>query len=163
MTIFKLLCAITLAASVAAAQNKLSGTVQCPAQPNESLSIEVGDHPGHAYVISKGACTWTKPLEIAGLKSKDDAAAGFAEVDGNRAREHSSQVDAMDNGDKYYVRTQGTATTKDQKFESGEGTWSFAGGTGKLKGVKGKGTYKCKPEGDNVNCDVEGEYTLSSK
>ena len=68
---------------MAAAQNNLSGTVQCPAQPNESHSIEVGDHPGHAHVIFKGACTWTKPLGIA--------------------------------------------------------------------------------EGDNINCDVEGEYTLPSK
>ena len=33
-------------------------------------------------------------------------------------------------------------------------------GTGKLKGTKGKGTYKCQPSGDNVDCDVEGEYTL---
>jgi hypothetical protein len=49
---------------------------------------------------------------------------------------------------------------KDQKYESGEGTWSFAGGTGKLKG---KGTYRCEPASDNVDCDVEGEYTLPAK
>ena len=163
MTIFKLLCAVTLAASVGAAQTKLSGTAQCPATPSESHAIEVGDHPGHAYTIVKGGCTWTKPFEIAGLKSKDDAAAEFSEIDGNRARDHSSRVDAMDNGDKCYLRTQGTHTMKDQKYESGEGTWSFAGGTGKLRGIKGKGTYKCKPEGDNINCDIEGEYTLSAK
>jgi hypothetical protein len=52
---------------------------------------------------------------------------------------------------------------KDQNYESGEGTWSFTGGTGKLKGIKGKGMYKCKPEGDNVTCDIEGEYTLPAK
>ena len=52
---------------------------------------------------------------------------------------------------------------KEQKLESGEGTWTFAGGTGKLKGIKGKGTYKCKPSGDNVDCDVEGEYRLPAK
>jgi hypothetical protein len=52
---------------------------------------------------------------------------------------------------------------KDQKYESGEGTWSSAGGTGKLKGLKGKGTYTCEPASDNVDCDVEGEYTLPAK
>ena len=52
---------------------------------------------------------------------------------------------------------------KDQKLSSGQGTWSSAGGTGKLKGIKGKGTYKSQPAGDNVDCDVEGEYTLASK
>jgi hypothetical protein len=163
MTTCKLLFAIVLAASMAAAQTKVSGTAQCPGKPGESHSIDVGDHPGHAYTIVKGGCTWTKPFEIGGTRSKDDAAAEFSETDGNRARDHSSRVDTMENGDKYYIRTQGTHTMKDQKYESGEGTWSFAGGTGKLKGIKGKGAYKCKPSGDNVDCDVEGEYTLASK
>lgn len=121
MTI-KLLCAIALAASIAAAQNKVSGSAQCPGKPGESHAIDVGDHPGHAYTIAKGECTWTKPLEIAGLTT-GDSAADFMEVDGNRARDHTSRVDTMDNGDKYYIRTQGTHTMKDQKYESGEGTW----------------------------------------
>jgi hypothetical protein len=163
MNIVKLLFAIVLAASIAAAQNKVSGTAQCPGKPGESHSIEVGDHPGHSYNVAKGECTWTKPLEIAGLKTTGDSAADFMEVDGNRAREHSFRVETTDGGDKYYVRTQGTDTMKDQKLESGQGTWSFAGGTGKLKGIKGKGTYKCMPSGDNVDCDVEGEYTLPAK
>jgi len=163
MTILKLLGAITLAASVAAAQGKLSGTVQCPQQASDQHAVEVGDHPGHAYLVLKEECTWTKSLEIAGLKSKEDTAAAFSEVDHNKGKDHSSRVLSMDNGDKAYVRTQGTSTMKDQKFESGEGTFSFAGGTGKLKGITGKGTYKCAPEGSNLNCDVEGEYTLPSK
>src|SRR5579863_8389112 len=83
----QLLYAVALAASFAAAQTKVSGTAQCPGNPRESHSIEVGDHPGHAYTIVKGACTWTKPFEIAGLKSKDDAAAEFSETDGNKARD----------------------------------------------------------------------------
>lgn len=176
MTMLRLLFAIGLAATLAAAQDqtkpmtahaagmsaKLSGTASCP-QPSDSHAIQVGDHPGHMYTIAQEACTFTKPLEMAGLKSKDDTAAGFAEVDGNKSKDHSARVINMDNGDKAYVHTQGTSTFKDQKFASGEGTWSFAGGTGKLKGIKGKGTYKCGPEGDNVNCDIEGEYTLASK
>lgn len=162
MTI-KLLCTIALAASIAAAQTKVSGTAQCPGKPGESHSIEVGDHPGHSYNVAKAECTWTTPLEIAGLKTTSDSAADFMEIDGSRAREHSFRVETTDGGDKYYVRTQGTDTMKEGKLAGGEGTWSFAGGTGKLKGVKGKGTYKCQPAGDNVDCDVEGEYTLASK
>jgi hypothetical protein len=127
------------------------------------FAIEIGDHRGHAYVISKGPCTWTKPLKIAGLQTKDHTGVGFSEINGNKAREHSSAVGGMDNADKYYVRTQGTAAMKDGKFESSEGTWSFTGGTGKLKGLKGEGTYKCTNQGENNNCDVEGEYTLPSK
>jgi len=163
MTTCKLLFAIALAASLAAAQTKVSGTAQCPATPSDSHSIDVGDHPGHTYSIAKGGCTWTKPLEIEGLKITGDSAAEFMETDGSKVRGHSSRVDTMDNGDKCYIRTQGTNAMKNQKLESGEGTWSFAGGTGKLKGIKGKGTYKCSPDGDNVDCDIEGEYTLGSK
>jgi len=173
MTILKVLFAIAIAATLAAAQDqsqpaaatgtKVSGTAQCP-QPTDSHAIQVGDHPGHAYSIAQEACTWTKPIEIEGLKSKDDTAAAFTEVYGNnKGRDHSSRVMNMDNGDKAYVHTQGTDTFKDQKLESGEGTWSFAGGTGKLKGLKGKGTYKCAPEGDHVICDIDGEYSLASK
>ena len=159
-----LLFAITAAASLATAQNKLSGSATCPGKPGESHSIEVGDHPGHAYVISKSVCTWTKPFEIAGIKSKDHTIVGFQEIDGSKITDRSSAVGTMDNGDKYYVRAQGTSRTKDQKFEGNDGSWNFTGGTGKLKGLKGKGTYKCAPEGDNNRCDIiEGEYTLPSK
>jgi len=44
MSIFRLLCAIVMAASVAASQTKVSGTAQCPGKPSESHTIEVGDH-----------------------------------------------------------------------------------------------------------------------
>ena len=164
MRMGNLLLAITLAASVAAGQTKVSGSAQCSGKPIESHSIEVGDHPGHTYEISKGSCAWTKPMEIAGLKSKDHTSVDFSEIDGNKASSfQSSAVGSMDNGDKYYSRAQSSPTTKNQKPESGEGTFTFTGGTGKLKGLKGKGTYTCTPEGDNVICDVQGEYSLPSK
>jgi len=163
MTIVKLLLAITWAASLAAAQTQLSGMAQCPLKPTESYSLEVGDRPGHTYEISKGPCTWTKPMEIAGLKSKDQTGVWFSEIDGNKSQTHGSGVVSMDNGDKFYFRNQAASTMKDQKTGSGEATFTFTGGTGKLKGLKGKGTYKCTPEGDNVNCDVQGEYSLPSR
>ena len=44
---------------------------------------------------------------------------------------------------------------------SSEGTWSYTGGTGKLKGLKGKGTYKASgATADTTEDQVEGEYTL---
>ena len=152
MKTFKLLCAIALAASMAAAQTKVSGTAQCPGKPGESHAIDVSDHPGHAYTIAKAECTWTKPMEIKGLKTTGDSSADFMEVDGSRAREHSFRVETTDGGDKYYIRTQGTDAMKDQNFVSGEGTWSFAGGTGKLKGIKGKGTYPCLKYQSSRSC-----------
>jgi hypothetical protein len=41
------------------------------------------------------------------------------------------------------------------------GTWSFDGGTGKLKGLTGKGTYKTTTNADGTgSAEIEGEYKL---
>jgi len=78
-----------------------------------------------------------------------------------RAKGHGYVGGTMANGDKMYVRIQGSSTLKDSVVESAEGAWSFTGGTGKLKGVEGKGTYKGKgaPDG-SATYEVEGEYEL---
>ncbi len=147
-------------AQAAAAQNKISGTVQC-GKPEQQHALEVGDRPHHSFVIGQGKCTWTKPMEIAGIQSKEDIGTGFDEISGNTSRGHGYVVNTWTNGDKSYVRTHGSATLKDGGLQSAEGTWSFTGGTGKLKGIKGKGTYKGKGEAEgSVTYEVEGEYTL---
>jgi hypothetical protein len=45
-------------------------------------------------------------------------------------------------------------------LQSTEGTWSFAGGTGKNEGTQGQGTHQSTAAGDGtVTMDVEGEDT----
>jgi hypothetical protein len=157
--IFTLLIALALAA-VASAQTKVSGTLQC-AKPDQQQAIEVGDRPNHSFVINQFKCTWTKSLEIAGVQSKEDVYTSFGEVSGNRSYGQAYGVSTMTNGDKCYIRPQGSTTLKEGVSESGEGKWSFAGGTGKLKGLKGKGTYKSKGAPDGTGTvEVEGEYEL---
>jgi hypothetical protein len=157
--IFTLLIVLALAA-LASAQTKISGTVQC-AKPDQQHAIEVGDRPNHSFTISQLKCTWTKSFEIAGVQSKEHVPTIFGEVSGNRSRDQEYAVGTMTNGDKYYGRTQDSATLKDGVFESIEGKWSFAGGTGKLKGLKGKGTYTGKGAPDGTSTfEVEGEYEL---
>jgi len=56
---------------------------------------------------------------------------------------------------------QGTTTLKEGKPTGAKGTWSFAAGTGKLQGIKGKGTWHCSPAGDGWSCSGEGEYELA--
>ena len=66
-------------------------------------------------------------------------------------------------GDKAFVQFQGTTTLKDKAPITGQGTWSFTGGTGKLKGLKGKGTYKGKWNPDGTSTfEIEGEYQLTT-
>ncbi len=149
--------------TVAGAQTKISGTAEC-AKPDQQHAIEVGDRPNHSFVIFQGKCTWTKPFEIAETKSKDHSGTVFQEMTGSRASTRGSGADTMENGDKFYLRWQGSTNTKDEMVQTDDGTWSFAGGTGKLNGIKGKGTYKGKGAADGtVTYEVEGEYELPTK
>ena len=56
---------------LAGAQTKVSGTGKCSAKPEVQQSAEVGDRAGHVLVLTKQACTWTTPIEMAGLKIED--------------------------------------------------------------------------------------------
>jgi len=37
-------------------------------------------------MISKGRCTWTKPMDIAGTQTKEDLGTTFDEVHGNKSK-----------------------------------------------------------------------------
>jgi hypothetical protein len=50
---------------------------------------------------------------------------------------------------------------KEGIFQSAEVTWTITGGTGKLKGLKGKGTSRGKGAADGTSTwEAEGEYEL---
>jgi hypothetical protein len=156
--IFTLLIVLALAA-VASAQTKISATLQC-GKPDQVQAIEVGDRPNHSFVISQMKCTLTKASEIAGLQGKEVVNTVFTEASGNRLHHQAYSVESMTNGDKFYSRCQGSATMKEGVFET-EGKCSFAGGTGKLKGLKGQGTYTGKGAPDGTSTmETEGEYEL---
>lgn len=158
--LFLILALVVALASTAAAQTKTTGTISC-AKPAPSYSIDVGDRAGHSVSISKFACTWTKPMEIGGLQTKDGTDVVYGDASGAKVRGSGYHFSNMSNGDKIYVRFQGNDTMKDGKTEISVGTWSYTGGTGKMKGIKGKGTYKGKSDADgNVVSEVEGDYEL---
>jgi len=156
---FAFLIVFALAAA-ASAQNKISGTLQC-GKADPGYTLQVGDRPDHAFTIFKFTCTWTKPTEIAGILHKNEEITAFGEVTGNRVRARSRNVDNLANGDKYYVSTEASETLKDGVLQTAEVTWTITGGTGKFKGIKGKGTTKGKGAADGTSTwDVEGEYEL---
>jgi hypothetical protein len=147
-------------AAPALAQTQVSGTLKCP-KSDTGQPVEVGDHPGHMLMIGKGTCTWAAPLEIAGMKSTAYSGAGVLDLDGAKGQDRGYAVITMDNGDKAYARYQDTGTGPPGGNVTFEGTWSFTGGTGKLKGLKGKGTYKGSSVANGETTDqIEGEYTL---
>ncbi len=154
------LAALLLAfAGSALAQTQFSASSKC-AKPDNSQSIEVDDHPGHMLVIEKGSCTWSTSVEMAGLKSAGYTYTESLDVNGAKLQVHGYVVITMDNGDKAYGRYLGAGTMKGDTTTGG-GTWSYTGGTGKLKGLKGKGTNKVSSTSDGgAETQLEGEYSL---
>jgi hypothetical protein len=156
------LMALSVAAS-AGAQTKLTGKVHC-AKADPAYSIEVGDKPGHLLTARKSACTWTEATEIAGLKVKSAQDVATGEADGAAMHDAGYHVATMDNGDTYAVRFTGNATGAKDKTAAITGKWTFVSGSGKLKGIKGGGTYKGTGAADgSADVEVEGDYTLAPK
>ncbi len=145
--------------ALAAAQTKISGTVSC-AKPEQEYSIPVEGQASHVYVISHGKCTWTRPMEIAGSKTKEDVFTNFDEVRGDEASRQGSGMITLISGEQTHVRIEGKALLKAGAPQSGQGTWKFQGGTGSLKALKGGGTYTCKGAPEGLICEVTGEYSL---
>lgn len=139
---------------------KLEGKVRCE-KPEPMHSIEVPDRPGHVLWLGKRKCSWTEPIELVGLKGKDGLVISFSEEMEGVLHEHGFEVDTFDNGDKWTMQTvgqmQGTKAPASSK-----GRWSLMRGTGKLKGVKGGGTYEGKLEaGDILTIEFDGVYDPS--
>lgn len=149
---------VVLTAGTAAAQTKVSGTALF-AKADPQTILPSGDGAGHSLGVAQRKCTWTTQMEVGGEKSKEGTSTATMDITGSTARTHGYHVTTTDAGDKYFVSFQGTGTLKDGVETAEKGTWSFAGGTGKLKGITGKGTYTCTPSGDGVSCDIEGEAT----
>ena len=114
--------------SAGAAAQTKVGWSDSCAKGDPDYMVQVGDRPGHGMGLFQTKCHSTKPAEISGDKGKEAL--------------------------PYHA----TIAMKDGKPTGVQGTWTFGAGTGKLKGVKGKGTFHCSPEGEGWNCSGEGEY-----
>ena len=144
----------------AGAQTKLSGELKCD-KPSKMEKIDAGDREGHALTLSENKCTWTKPAKLGDTETKDGVSVATGEVDGNKSTEKGYHHGTTANGDKIYVRYQGTAMMKDGKPQSVTGTYRFAGGTGTMKTLKGGGTYKGTPNADgSITFAIRGSYSL---
>jgi hypothetical protein len=152
-----IILSIALLALPLAAQTKVSGAIEC-GKPDKMHSIEVGDRPGHTFTISQAKCTWTKPLDFGVAQTKETLFTAVVEQTGERGQERGFSYETLSNGDHMNVRTQASNTyTKDGNISS-EGKWTIGAATGKARGLKGSGTFKCAGTAEKVTCDVEGEY-----
>lgn len=152
-------CALALT-STALAQTKVSGSLDCN-KGDPTYQIPVPDRDGFAFGMNQNKCTWSKGFSIQGLQPTEFINTAFNEIEGASGRSTAAGVNRFDNGDKVYSRSTGT---HDLKASTVSGKWTYTGGTGKLSGIKGGGTYTCKMKsaepGAGYTCEVAGEYTL---
>ena len=145
--------------SVAAGQTKIAGKQHCPL-PQALATAEVADEAGHIMKLEKSTCTWSTPWQIVGQRSTDGTFIAFSEASPHRAATNGTYVGNMDNGDKFYIEFH-WATLKDgTPPETVKGYWAFTGGTGKLSGITGKGTYTASENENGGDANMEGEYSL---
>lgn len=150
-----------LLVSAAGAQTKFSGTLQCT-KPDPNYTVDVGDHPGHSYILTKDSCTWDSAVMINGMKVTNDSGVATGEMTATKATSSGSRIATMENGDKLFASVHDTSPVKGGMPTDIEGTWTFTGGTGKMRGIKGHGTYKVTPAADgSASVTVEGEYTVA--
>ena len=143
--------------SGALAQTKISGTCACKADKQQMLPV--GDSDGHSLGLEQYKCNWPKPADFGGDKARDGVATHTADVHGQKNHFRGVHVVTTESGDKIFLPYQGAGeTSKDGKDSHSKGTFTVAGGTGKLKGATGKGTFSCASTADGISCDVEGEY-----
>ena len=153
-------CTVVLAmAASAEAQTKFSGICN-QKKPDPNYTLPVGDAPGHSIMLGKTNCTWTK-TELAGVALKDEDDVFTSEMSGKTAHDKGYGVGNLANGDKYFVRFEGTTTLANNMPVSATCTWTFTGGTGKVTGLTGKGTCtgKFDPTGAAV-FDIQGSYQV---
>jgi hypothetical protein len=142
------------------AQTRVAGTMACGKLDRQQMVL-VGDRPDHALGLEQFKCDWTRPMELATDKSKDGQSTETVEVSGNKAQARGHHVTTMQSGNKVFVWYQGATTTKDGAPLDSKGTWAYTGGTGKLQGIKGKGSYACSPWAGGLSCEFEGDYQLA--
>jgi len=143
-----------------AAQTKISGTLAC-AKPAPLYSLDVGDRTGHVLVLAKSTCSWTQPMLIDGVNTTESHDVNMVDVDGLNSDSNGYDVTDMANGDRVFIRFSGTDRSMTDGKPLSSGTWRFIGGTGRFKGISGKGTYKGGPDANGIYVsEIDCDYTL---
>ena len=153
--------AISMAAS-AGAQTKFSGKCN-QGKPDPNYTLAVGDRADHSVYLAKVKCTWASGAELAGVALKDEEDVYTSDMSGKTSHDKGYGVGTLANGDKYFVRFEGTTNYEKNAPVNATCTFNFTGGTGKLKGLTGKGTCNGKFDATGAAVfDIKGDYQVGS-
>lgn len=141
---------------------KISGTITGQYVKGEQFSVS--DSPDHAVALSQ----WTGVNKSTGDNPYMDGAK-FSEVNFGDLDKGNGNAQGYttfgDGADTTMVKWEGkmiTTSTGQAKADMKHvGTWTFVYGTGKYKGISGKGTYDGISTSDkSFEVNWQGEYTL---
>jgi hypothetical protein len=151
---------ILVCSTVATAQTAFSATSSC-GTADVHQTIVIADEGQHSVSIDQRVCRWTAPLTLAGQTSTEYVASGVDDVQFDKSHDSGYTVGTTATGDKYFLRYDGTATLKNNVPVQLSGEWKFTGGTGKLKGLTGRGTYTAQPTAaGGMVFVIKGEYKI---
>lgn len=162
--IFKFFIFLFLAAAaLAQGQKTLSATSNCGiALVHQAVAIDDGGY--HSISLDQRACSFENPTELSGSRIVKYVSSGVDDVQFDQAKDQGYVVGETANGDKYFLRYEGTAALKDAIPLHLEGTWKFTGGTGRLRGLSGQGTYRGQPTSSGgMMFKLEGSYQVEGQ
>ena len=125
------LCVLALAVA-ATAQGKIESKWGCP-KSSENPTLEIGDAPGHSYALAKGTCNATSGAS----GEKSGAYTEVQELWKNSFKIHGYFNVTLSDGDMVFYTYESSVTDMTKPIAE---TWKIVGGTGKHKGIQGKGT-----------------------
>jgi len=150
-------------AALAQGQQTLSANSSCGiALVHQTVAIDDGGH--HSISLDQRECSFENSTELSGSRIVKYISTGVDDVQFDKSTDHGYAVGETASGDKYFLRYQGTATLDDGIPLHLEGTWRFTGGTGKLRGLTGQGTYSARPTTNGgMVFKLEGNYQVAGE
>jgi hypothetical protein len=149
--------AIGVSLPVAAAE-KVAGINKDYQRISEN-SANVPGQPGHT--LKQVSLVWKSLSPNPTFGEGWVSAVAQLDTTGADSTERGYATSHIQNGDVIYSGWEGTVKTAKKDggdFETvAQGTFTWLGGTGKFKTIKGVGTYTCKWTSKGGQCDWEGE------
>lgn len=151
-----------LTSSFIAGQTNFVATLECD-KVSQSHSIDVGDHANHSLTVFQTECSWTRPIEVRGVRSTRYVGTATTETESNDSTLRGYGVISFSDGSSATFHFRGTST-QGEHFSKGEGAWTFSEGTGPLLRISGRGAYRGRPsEGGKRIYSITGFWRLPKR